>query len=223
MNNLMSTKRKILVSAVGLFASKGYTETSVRDIATAVGIKPASLYNHFSSKEDILASILDDYTNKARGIVNNPEMLSIIQENPTAECLVDYMQLNFPMLKDDYYSKVLHVINHEHHRNENVRNLVVETMLNVEKSVERIFVELKKLNIIRHDAEPDYWKKIASSLMYTFSNRSMMGIGHDSADYTGMDLEELLHYMFDIVLKMYKQPPKTPKSRLAPDPKAELT
>ena len=203
MNNTIPTRRKILVAAVDLFASKGYTETSVRDIATAVGIKPASLYNHFSSKEDILASILNDYINNTQGVVDNPEFLSIIRKNPATEYLVGYMQLNLSMLTDEYYSKVLHVINHEHHRNKDVRNLVVKNILKIEESVERIFAELKKMNIIRQDAAPDYWKKAASSLVYTFSNRSMMDIGQDSADYTGMDLAELLHYMFDTIIKIY--------------------
>ena len=50
----ISTRQKILDCAIDLFATKGYTETTVRELAAAVGVKEASIYNHFSSKNSIL-------------------------------------------------------------------------------------------------------------------------------------------------------------------------
>ena len=47
-------KRQILESTQQILTNKGYAATSVRDIAKALGMEPASLYSHFSSKEDIL-------------------------------------------------------------------------------------------------------------------------------------------------------------------------
>lgn len=48
------TNMEIRRVALMMFASKGYDGTSMRDIAESVGIKGASLYNHFVSKEAIL-------------------------------------------------------------------------------------------------------------------------------------------------------------------------
>lgn len=45
------TKECILLNATILFATRGYASVSMRDLADITGIKPASLYNHFSSKE----------------------------------------------------------------------------------------------------------------------------------------------------------------------------
>jgi AcrR family transcriptional regulator len=53
-----STLSDILAVTAKLFSTIGYGSTSMRDIAKEVGIKPASLYSHFSSKEDILWSIV---------------------------------------------------------------------------------------------------------------------------------------------------------------------
>lgn len=47
-------KKQILASSQCVFKEKGYAATSVRDIAKALKMEPASLYSHFSSKEDIL-------------------------------------------------------------------------------------------------------------------------------------------------------------------------
>lgn len=49
-----------------LFAQSGYARVSVRDIAQAVGIKPASLYYHFANKQTLyLASIEESFSLKA--------------------------------------------------------------------------------------------------------------------------------------------------------------
>lgn len=41
-------------AALTLFAREGYEAASMREIASAVGMKAGSLYNHFTSKEEIL-------------------------------------------------------------------------------------------------------------------------------------------------------------------------
>jgi AcrR family transcriptional regulator len=54
----LSARDEILEVAAQLFSENGYAATSTRSIALAVGIKQASLYYHFASKEDILAGLL---------------------------------------------------------------------------------------------------------------------------------------------------------------------
>ena len=53
------TRDKIISAAITLFSDRGYSKTSVRDIAKEVGIKPASLYSHFKSKEEVLHALYD--------------------------------------------------------------------------------------------------------------------------------------------------------------------
>ena len=52
------TKQVILVEALELFSTNGYDGVTVADIAAAVGIKAASLYKHYKSKQEIFDSIL---------------------------------------------------------------------------------------------------------------------------------------------------------------------
>jgi AcrR family transcriptional regulator len=51
----------ILQVAEKLFASKGISSTTVRDIGEAAGIMSGSLYHHFDSKESMVVEILSDY------------------------------------------------------------------------------------------------------------------------------------------------------------------
>jgi AcrR family transcriptional regulator len=52
-------REEILETAAGLFETQGYTSTSTREIATAVGLRQASLFHYFARKEDILTELLD--------------------------------------------------------------------------------------------------------------------------------------------------------------------
>lgn len=47
------TKKQIIEASLELFASQGYTGTSVRQIARTVGISEAAIYAHFEGKRDI--------------------------------------------------------------------------------------------------------------------------------------------------------------------------
>ena len=51
------TYRRILEVALALFAQRGFHGTSVRDIASAVGLQIAALYVHFPSKSHVLAEL----------------------------------------------------------------------------------------------------------------------------------------------------------------------
>ena len=55
-----NTKRSIMETALQLFSVQGYDATSISQIADAVGIRKASLYSHFASKQDILDSLLEE-------------------------------------------------------------------------------------------------------------------------------------------------------------------
>ncbi len=52
-------RRRLLDAAAELFSTKGYAETSLRDIAGAVGIKAGSVYYHFRSKDELYTEVLD--------------------------------------------------------------------------------------------------------------------------------------------------------------------
>jgi TetR/AcrR family transcriptional regulator, cholesterol catabolism regulator len=56
---LANRRELIIKSAARLFREKGYESTSVRELADAVNLQSGSLFFHFSSKEEILLSVLE--------------------------------------------------------------------------------------------------------------------------------------------------------------------
>ena len=75
------TRQVILDKALELFTSKGYEGSSMDDIATAVGIRKASLYAHFSGKESIFSAIFQDILTE---YVSTIEELTATREGETS-------------------------------------------------------------------------------------------------------------------------------------------
>jgi hypothetical protein len=69
-------REAILDAAMHLFGKQGYTGTSMRDIAGAVGVLPGSLYAHIASKEALLVDIVEDGINR---------FLAAVQPHATSE------------------------------------------------------------------------------------------------------------------------------------------
>jgi AcrR family transcriptional regulator len=54
-----STRERILDAAESLFADRGFEGAAMRDIAAGAKLNPASLYNHFSSKQALFEAVLE--------------------------------------------------------------------------------------------------------------------------------------------------------------------
>ena len=59
-----NAREEILDAAAELFTDLGYASTSTRRIADAVGVRQASLYHHFATKDDILDALLTGTVDK---------------------------------------------------------------------------------------------------------------------------------------------------------------
>ena len=80
-----SRKQEIINAASILFKEKGYSAVTMRDLAKAMGIKAASLYNHIQSKQEILSTIIislaEEFTYGMNQIVASDENTTQKLEN----------------------------------------------------------------------------------------------------------------------------------------------
>lgn len=51
-------REEIQAAALELFATNGYAQTSLRELAERLGISKAALYYHYSSKDDLLRALI---------------------------------------------------------------------------------------------------------------------------------------------------------------------
>ncbi|WP_242891682.1 TetR/AcrR family transcriptional regulator [Actinomadura litoris] len=63
-----STRERIVVESLRLFADRGYAATSVAEIEAAAGLSPGAggLYRHFRSKEEVLTAAVREHIERTR-------------------------------------------------------------------------------------------------------------------------------------------------------------
>ena len=132
-----NTRDEILKVALDLFSVNGYEATSISQIADAVGIRKASLYSHFSSKQEILdnvvAAVLTGYDNHSIFANTNwgdPEFTKD-KQGMTAEDAADMIQSQVRrILHDPAISKGRKLLMIEQFRNKELADL--QTRVNYE-------------------------------------------------------------------------------------------
>lgn len=90
------TKEKIIDAALFCAFDKGMGETSLNDISNYLSIKKASLYNHFSSKEEMLSSLYtycSDYYSRVNLISDEQmELAATAPEKTFKAAAVDFIK-----------------------------------------------------------------------------------------------------------------------------------
>src|SRR5439155_21512033 len=75
-------RRTVLEAAAKLFAQRGFGGTNLQDIADSLGISRPALYYYFKSKDDILASLVEEVT--VFSVHQATELASKADFNPSA-------------------------------------------------------------------------------------------------------------------------------------------
>lgn len=81
------TKWRIFCCSVHYFAEYDYSSMSMRKIADEVGIKAASIYNHFASKDAILEQMYDCLVQALNATPTADELLPLVERLPPREVL----------------------------------------------------------------------------------------------------------------------------------------
>lgn len=109
MTEHMTTKEKILYTALKNFLLVGINQTSLNSIAESVNIKKPSIYYHFKSKDDLVnqcvRNVLDDLEHRLEHSLTQPD-------NPRAqlealyECMIEFHQNLSLMVYENHHQIV---------------------------------------------------------------------------------------------------------------------
>src|SRR5689334_8457349 len=64
-------REEIKAAALELFATRGYGQTSLREVAETLGITKAALYYHFSSKDDLLTALIQPLIDDQQALLDD--------------------------------------------------------------------------------------------------------------------------------------------------------
>lgn len=84
------TRQRIQEAARELFAVKGVQRTSLQDIAARLGISKPALYHHFSSREDLVRSIVQPLIDAGERFVRECEAQQELTPRELLEGFFDY-------------------------------------------------------------------------------------------------------------------------------------
>ena len=99
-----ATRRRIIDSAVELFADLGYGETGLADVLQHAGVSKGAFYYHFDSKEAVATAIIEQFDAKARADVDG----EFDGDSPTIEGLVAATYAVQDLMLNDKLTQVGH-------------------------------------------------------------------------------------------------------------------
>lgn len=150
------TKDKIFDVALDLFSKKGYDSVSIRAIASNVGIKESSIYNHYSSKKEILMSILNYFEEYFKGDSLEDENIRILLENNPEEFYHQGSEMFKQQVLEERILKIWKLIFVQMYQIEEIKEFflseILEACINFWSDV---FEILRQKNIIRDDCDSD--------------------------------------------------------------------
>ena len=205
----MNTKEKIFDVAFDLFSKKGYDSVSLREIAEEVGIKKSSIYSHYPSKEAILISIFEYFTDlfEYDELLNSKELVlatdnDILTQNPEMFYHIGSEAIK-EMFSNERNLKIWKLIFIQMHYNEKIRVFFQnEILLKPLLFWEEFFTILKEKEIIRKDCNP----KLLAKEYYSYPIYLLLeicakydDIPQDSLDDFFKETEEHVKFLLDSV------------------------
>lgn len=131
-------KDTIALKAAKLFRKKGFSSTSMRELAVNIGVEASSLYNHIGSKSELLQMICFKVANDFTEHLNDVEKKNIKE----SEKLKELVRFHVHMMLESYDS--VFVANHEWKQ---LTEPYLSNFLNQRKHYEQRLVEIVKAGI----------------------------------------------------------------------------
>lgn len=191
------TKDKIFDTALDLFSKKGYDSVSVRTIASEVGIKESSIYNHYSSKKNILMSILNYFEEYFKGNpLDDENIRKLLEENPE-----EFYHQGSEMFKQQIFEekilKIMKLIFVQMYQIDEVKEFFLREILGGSTDFwSDVFEILIQKNVIGSDCNPN---KLAE-MYFGFSMFKLWEIFLKYDDFPKAEIE----IMFDEVEEYHK-------------------
>lgn len=139
----LRSEEKILSTALELFATNGYKNTSISDIAKKAEISKGLMYNYFDSKKALLRTLV------SKAITEGTDLVKHAMEDYASPILeLEHLVLDtFEHVKNNFqFWKLLMSLSHQQDILESVQDLVEENkQWGIQKGIE-LFTKLKSPN-----------------------------------------------------------------------------
>lgn len=170
-------KEEILTAALGLAAEHGLGAVSMGMIAERVGVKKPSLYNHFSSKEELTEEMYRYLREKAKANTRSDrtDMRAFFQGKSAYEILKSAVDGYGTIVRDPEMHTFYKVIYSERCRHPAAAKILVEETEKMILATKQLFYAMEVHRLL-HFEDPDM-----SAQSFALTVHAMMDLGEDRA------------------------------------------
>lgn len=150
-NTSKGNREKIFDTAVKLFAEKGYSNVSMREIAKVVGIKASSIYNHYKGKEKILEEIFSYFKENVTSGILKPLLNEDAEkyENPE-KFLYESLRTSMKIFDEPVMAGIIGIIRREQFVNDRFGRFMSEIFIDTPISIfEEVFQKMMNKGLIK--------------------------------------------------------------------------
>jgi AcrR family transcriptional regulator len=198
------TKDIILKTSLQLFSVKGFSATTVRDIAGAMNVKQSALYNHFKNKDEIMEMLVAELTSSAIATLFTNKESSVLHKQ--GKSLLMSIATTFKLIGFDGHNEALvKLLMQEIYRNERIREIYNEYFYqeNVKK-LSGIFFAMMQDEIIRSSDPLLLANEFFSPLFFYQMQVSLLKLDKKSTSSVVSLFEKHVDYFWDNI-KLEKQ------------------
>ncbi|SHL99572.1 transcriptional regulator, TetR family [Anaerosporobacter mobilis DSM 15930] len=142
----MSTKERIIEESLKLFAVNGFESVSVRTIAAAVGVRDSALYKHFSSKQAIFDTIVEQSIERFKQQYTKVDIRHLNSDNLVDSCMMMFRY----QTKDPWIQHFRQILIIEQFRNPKIAELYKKIFIDMPIAGQKsIFEELIQAKVMK--------------------------------------------------------------------------
>ena len=146
-----AVRAHILATAIKLFSERGLDSITVDQIANAADIGKGTIYNYFSTKEDIVVAFMVDFETRVQAKVRR----LVASKGSLESILAGFIRFQFQM-KEPYHQFVRVFLGQMFLRTEQFSPYMVEMQKTIDPPLEALFRGLQQRRLIRKDVSvPD--------------------------------------------------------------------
>ena len=145
------TKERILAAALEMFSRKGYDGTNIRELTASLGIVKSAMYKHFSGKEEIWNTLLDEMIAYYEERFGSPEHLPQAPDSTEGLVAMTMRMADFT-IHDEKVVMTRKLLSIEQFRDERARDLATKHFLTgLTDMFTRIFAGMMEKGLLRRD------------------------------------------------------------------------
>lgn len=149
----MNRREEILFNTLKLASKNGLASVSMSQIAKETGIKKASLYNHFSSKDEIIEEMYNFLreNSKKQNNIKNIDYDNILENNSMKEILMNAVEAYRKLNSDSNMNMFYRIIMSERSINCKATDIMIYETKRMIEETKKLFNLLQEKNIAKFD------------------------------------------------------------------------